>query len=67
MKERREKEMERIEKHLTEDMVVIPEFNDDPSFGKMIQKAWDWKELCGVDNISSILLLLVLFFALLYL
>ena len=31
----------------------IPRFEDDPSFGKMIQKARDWKELCGVDNISS--------------
>jgi len=31
----------------------IPEFQDDPSFGKMIKKAWDWKDLCGVDNISS--------------
>ena len=26
--EKARKEMERIEKHLTEDMVVIPEFND---------------------------------------
>ena len=32
---------------------VIPNFKDDPSFGKMIKQAWDWKELCGVDNISS--------------
>lgn len=31
----------------------IPRFEDDPSFGKMIKKAWDWKDLCGVDNISS--------------
>lgn len=31
----------------------IPQFEDDPSFGKMIKKAWDWKDLCGVDNISS--------------
>lgn len=31
----------------------IPLFKDDPSFSKMIKKAWDWKELCGVDNISS--------------
>lgn len=31
----------------------IPPFEDDPSFGKMIKKAWDWKDLCGVDNISS--------------
>lgn len=31
----------------------IPEFEEDPSFGKMIKKAWDWKNICGVDNISS--------------
>lgn len=31
----------------------IPEFKDDPSFSKMIKNAWDWKDLCGVDNISS--------------
>ena len=31
----------------------IPEFKDDPSFSKMIKNARDWRELCGVDNISS--------------
>jgi uridine kinase len=32
---------------------VIPEFNDDPSFGKMIKEARDWRNLCGVENIAS--------------
>ena len=31
----------------------IPEFKDDPSFSKMIKNARDWRNLCGVDNISS--------------
>lgn len=32
---------------------IIPPFEDDPSFSKMIKTAWDWRNLCGVDNISS--------------
>ena len=31
----------------------IPQFEDDPSFSKMIKNAWYWKSLCGVDNIAS--------------
>jgi len=32
---------------------AIPKFEDDPSFGKMIKNARDWRQLCRVDNISS--------------
>lgn len=31
----------------------IPKFEEDNSFSGMIHNAWEWKSLCGVDNISS--------------
>ena len=31
----------------------IPSFEDDPTFGKVIKNAIEWKKLCKADNISQ--------------